>query len=1052
MIRYVWRDLTRNPRRTFTALVGVILGTALLAGVLFFVDGSAATMTRRAIAPLALDMQREVRASLGEPLRLQQRVAAEELPDGNGVLVSLTVTNTGDQPQHEVVVKHAPPPGFAYRANSTTRDGVALPDRGGDPPLAHGPARLGLNLGTLPPGASVTLSYRARPAPAAGSAGGSNAPVPVPVDGVPLDATVASRERPVPRAANQPEPLGLQELTARARRVPGVAAADALSFVDAPPGALAARGRALPEPVRVFAFAPSYRVHEPAIRLVAGGFDPAAALLSVEAARALGVGPGDAVQLTLPGAAAPTPLPVSGLLDLSGARALFWSRKTRTFEDFLYLPHSLVIGHDAFERVVVPAYRAAAATVGGVGGGGSGVASLPVSEVAIRVERAPLHADPGRALAQTQAIAERVRRLGPAEGVLVDNISNTLRVARDDARVGKWMFLFLGLPGAMLAAFLAAYAGSALASGQRRERAVLRLRGAHRGHLRRMLLARTLLFSALGALAGTALGFVSIVALLGFADLAAASAAALVGSALIAACVGAAVTSLALYLPGRRSLQREIGEENRELEAAREPGWRRWRLDLAALAIGAVGGGAALALGAFDTRATSVFVGRSAVLPSYLLPAPLLLWLGGALLGVRLVDAGARRVPLAPPPRYGPLLAGTLARSLRRRSRPLAAAAAGVALIVALGTALAIFAASYERARAADARFAVGADLRLTPSVTATRQRSPDAELLDALGIARVAPVLFDLENAVLIGPFDQNLQDLAAVDAAAFARVAPLADASLADPAAAEALASLAGPPRGVLVQAVTAEDLSIEVGDEVEILLARGAEQQALASFRVVGLFQVLPGFPQGVDLLIDLAAYRAATGPAEADFFLAELRDRSPAGLERALAAAADAAAAADPLAFAVESGRTALWKDQSSLTALNVRGLTTLATGYTGLMAAAVVAIFVFALVLQRRTEYATLHARGVRLAQLGFLLLAEALGVALAGVLLGLALGAAMAQLFVPVLRPLFVVDPLVTPDASLWWIAGAAPLAALVAALAATRVLAEKPGEALRET
>ena len=68
------------------------------------------------------------------------------------------------------------------------------------------------------------------------------------------------------------------------------------------------------------------------------------------------------------------------------------------------------------------------------------------------------------------------------------------------------MFVFLGLPGILLAAFLAAYAGSILAGAQRRERANLRIRGAHRGHLLRMLVYRTLALRRLGSSSGSRVG------------------------------------------------------------------------------------------------------------------------------------------------------------------------------------------------------------------------------------------------------------------------------------------------------------------------------------------------------------------------------------------------------------------------------------------------------------------------------------------------------------------------------------------------------------------
>ena len=51
-----------------------------------------------------------------------------------------------------------------------------------------------------------------------------------------------------------------------------MASADGLAFVDLPPGSLRARGIAVPGPVRVFAFDRRYREHYPSIRLVSGSF------------------------------------------------------------------------------------------------------------------------------------------------------------------------------------------------------------------------------------------------------------------------------------------------------------------------------------------------------------------------------------------------------------------------------------------------------------------------------------------------------------------------------------------------------------------------------------------------------------------------------------------------------------------------------------------------------------------------------------------------------------------------------------------------------------
>ena len=71
MLSYVWRDLVRNPRRTLASLVGVVLGVGLFSGVLFFIDGSGATMTKRALEPLALDIIIKLTNPLGVCLRLE---------------------------------------------------------------------------------------------------------------------------------------------------------------------------------------------------------------------------------------------------------------------------------------------------------------------------------------------------------------------------------------------------------------------------------------------------------------------------------------------------------------------------------------------------------------------------------------------------------------------------------------------------------------------------------------------------------------------------------------------------------------------------------------------------------------------------------------------------------------------------------------------------------------------------------------------------------------------------------------------------------------------
>jgi putative ABC transport system permease protein len=1032
--RYVWRDLARNPRRSLATLAGITLGVGLFSAVLFFIDGSSASMTQRAIAPLPLDMQRVLSAPLGEEIRLTERVTPARLQPGDTARVELVLANTSPRPANEVVIRDEPPAPLTYVPGTTTVDGARIADLGDDSPLSQGAAKLGLNLGTVPPKTSVTVAYTA----AAGSAVDSAA-------SLDLQASFSSRENVVPVQANVAGPVGLAELTRRIAGVPGVARADQLSFVDLAPGSLRSGSKRAAGAVRVFGFEDRYREHDHSIRIVSGSYRPGHGLLSAEAARALSVAPGEVVRVEVPGMDRPLSVPISGITDLLRARSLFYSRQGQQLEQFVYVQNTVVVQPETFAEAIVPAFQKAAASTGDV------VKSKPILEVDIGVERERLDADPGTALAQTRAVAGAVTQIAPGQDDLIDNISNTLQVARDDARVAKRMFVFLGLPGALLAAILAAYAGGVLAGALRREQAILRIRGANRRHLLRMHALRTLALAAVGAVVGLGLGLASAVAVLSADALARASTADLVASALLGAGGGFLATGAALYASGRRAINREISEERAQL-ASRPPAWRRLRLDVAVLLVVAVAEGVALRAGAFEGVAGSVYYGRSVSLRMHLVIVPIGVWIAGVLLSARLVERFFSRLPLPSPPRFGRPLRGVLTRSVRRRSWAATGGVIIVGLIFALGTSVASFTASYNRAKAADARFVVGSDVRVTPSPTSTVQHPPGyVDALHVPGVHTATPVVFSLLNAVVQSRFNEDAANMAAVDPATFGRVAALADSNFVDWTAADAMDALRRDPGGVFVGTELADLLALEPGDPVKVLFARGTKEQKLSEMKVIGLFERLPGFPEGANVLVNLQRQVSLIPSTDASFFLARTTDPSSVTLERAVSALRDGPGSVD--ALQVDTRATALDKDQSSLAALNIRGLLTLDSAYALAMAATAIMVFVFGLLLQRRREYVTLRAQGMHAGEIRSLLVVEAGGVVVFGCVVGLLVGSGMAYFLVNVLRPLFVLHPPVLIPAT-----GIATLTALVlgvsllASLAATTLVNRlPPTELLRD-
>ena len=207
----------------------------------------------------------------------------------------------------------------------------------------------------------------------------------------------------------------------------------------------------------------------------------------------------------------------------------------------------------------------------------------------------------------------------------------------------------------------------------------------------------------------------------------------------------------------------------------------------------------------------------------------------------------------------------------------------------------------------------------------------------------------------------------MAAVDPAAFGQVAPLVDSHFVGTTAASAMDALRRQPDGVFLGIELADRLDVEPGDDVQVLFARATQDQQLTEMKVIGLFERLPGFSEGVDLLVNIQRQMQLIPSTNATFFLARTTDPSDATLDRAVAGLQEGPGSTD--ALQIDTRATALDKDQSSLAALNIRGLLTLDSAYGLAMAATAITIFVFGLLLQRRREYVTLRAQGMRIGKI-----------------------------------------------------------------------------------
>ena len=212
VLGYAWRDLARNPRRTLAAMVGIILGIGLFSGVLFFSDASGATLTKRAIAPLALDMQSVLTTPLGRGLRFDERlVGPSRLERRQQVRLVITVENEGAVPANDVVIRDEPPPPLTYAPGTLTVNGRRVADIGG---RARWPTVRRARVSTSEP------CHRQRPSPSSTRR--------APTSRLPRSRRCPSRAGSPAgsrsfRRPRTPAPMTLEHLQDEIRRIPGVA-------------------------------------------------------------------------------------------------------------------------------------------------------------------------------------------------------------------------------------------------------------------------------------------------------------------------------------------------------------------------------------------------------------------------------------------------------------------------------------------------------------------------------------------------------------------------------------------------------------------------------------------------------------------------------------------------------------------------------------------------------------------------------------------------------------------------------------------------------------
>ena len=788
----------------------------------------------------------------------------------------------------------------------------------------------------------------------------------------------------------------------------------------------------------ILAVPPGYQAHIKTFRFLHGALRPGSIVLDQQLAATLQAGIGDRIALTPRPGASPVSLPVSGIAVVTSPDVLFQPLNPLAGPAAAQPPANVAIMPiETFAHRVAPLLPP-------IDTASPGSSAIPGAQrgiqwqVQAQVDPQALRGSPAAALKQATQIRNRVERSFPGQVQFVDNLADNLSTAAGDALYAETLYVMLAVPGALVALALAYLAALGTVERDRRDLGLLRSRGASRRDLLKLTGAES---GAIGLLAG-AIG--TGAALLAVRYLVSNSGSVGLTRALVtlAICTGLAFVGAAAARVGAglAAFRGSVTEARRSVQRTGKPLWQRLYLDVLALAVSGLvywltartGFSAVVNPDSNPTLSLSI----------YMFLAPALLWLGATLLLVRVRGRAVAWIARRAAGERATTSTGFLLASAGRRGAAINRGLVVTALLLAFGVNLGIFTATYDQQTRVDAELTLGADVVITAPPGAVAKHGLQQRIERVKGVSGTTAVD---HSYAYVGP---DLQDTFGIDANTFTRATTLRNSYFLGGSASQMLSRLRARKDGIVVPKETVTDYSLGQGDLLKLrVLDRRSGAFRIARFHVVGIVQEFPSAPRDSFMVANLAYLQGVTHDAGPNLVFVKAPS-DPAAVSTRIAAATRS------FGTGVKNIRRQSVQTSSSITAVDLAGISRIEEAFAILLAAAAIGLFVLVALAERRHEFATMAALGASLRSIAAFVWSEAALVVGAALACAAILGWLLAQMLVAMLQHVFDPPPshLAVPWAFLGSLAGAAVFGGAVAVALASRGLARlRLGSILRE-
>jgi putative ABC transport system permease protein len=788
----------------------------------------------------------------------------------------------------------------------------------------------------------------------------------------------------------------------------------------------------------VLAIPPGYQTHIHTFRFLQGSLQPGSIVLDQQMAATLQARIGDFISLTARPGAKPDRFRVSGVALITAPDVVFQPLNPLLGPAPAQPPANAAILPIAALKSTLARHEPAIAS------GGVGASVVPGAQsgiqwqVSAQVDPRGLGSTPGEAFTSAGAVVHRVEAALPGQVVFVDNLSDQLNTAAGDALYAETLYIMLAVPGALIALGLAYLAALGTVERDRRDLALLRARGATRRDLVAMAATESGLIGLVSGLLGAAgaLGAVSLIITGGVEPtflrglVTAAACIALASAGALTARLGATVTAW----------RTPVSESRRTVRRERKPPWQRLYLDLFALALSGLIWWLTARTG--FSAIVNPDSNPSLSLSVYMFFAPALMWIGATLLLVRL--RGGAFAWLAGRFNGGGARGttrGFLLASAGRRGAALNRGLIFIGLLLAFGVEQGLFTATYDQQANVDAQLTLGGDVVATAPAGVTAMRGLEAKIASIAGVQGTTAID---HSYAYVGP---DLQDTFGIDPNTITRGTTLRDSYFIGGTVGEILGRLRARRDAILVSKETIGDYQLHLGDLLRLrVLDRSTGRFNVVPFHVEGIVQEFPSAPRDSFMVANLSYLGAADHAGGPNVVFARSSDPGPTAARVARATAADGTIVKDTNQQTLQT--------VSSITTVDLRGISQIEEAFTIALAAAAMALFVALTVLERRHEFATMVAVGATLRSVGAFVWSEAALVLVAALLLAAGLGLLLALMLIAMLQHVFDPPPdtLAVPWAYIGELTGGAVVATAIAVTIAAWRLRHLPlGRLLRE-